>query len=74
MDPVQNNATMRKINALLANARHGTLTLQGPDGQTRVYGAGQAPHAMLHVHDMAVFDRAMKSGDIGFAEAYIDRL
>lgn len=74
LDPVQINATLRKINALLANARHGTLTLQGPDGQTRVYGSGQAPHAMLHVHDMAVFDRAMKSGDIGFAQAYIDRL
>ena len=60
---------MRKINALLVRARHGTLTLQAPDGQTRVYGSGQAPHAMLHVHDLKVFEMAMKSGDIGFAEA-----
>ena len=67
-------SAMRKIRALLANARHGTLTLQGPDGQTRVYGAGQAPHAMITVHDAAVFDLALKSGDIGFAEAYIQRL
>ena len=65
---------MRKINALLVRARHGTLTLQSPDGQTRVYGSGQAPHAMLHVHDPKVFELAMKSGDIGFAEAYIDRM
>ncbi|MEY2659946.1 MAG: hypothetical protein RLZZ123_1118 [Pseudomonadota bacterium] len=67
-------ASMRRIHALLARAQLGTLTLQDPDGQTRVYGQGQAPHAMIHVHDPAVFDLAMKSGDIGFAEAYIDRL
>ncbi|MEY2622189.1 MAG: hypothetical protein RIT26_2009 [Pseudomonadota bacterium] len=67
-------ASMQRIHALLARAQLGTLTLQDPDGQTRVYGAGQAPHAMIHVHDKAVFDLAMKSGDIGFAEAYIDRL
>ena len=67
-------AAMRKIKALLANARHGTLTLQGPDGQTRVYGSGQAPHAMITVHDAAVFELAFKSGDIGFAEAYIERM
>jgi cyclopropane-fatty-acyl-phospholipid synthase len=65
---------LRKIRALLTNARHGTLTLQSPDGQTRVYGAGQAPHAMITVHDAAVFDLILKSGDIGFAEAYIQRL
>ncbi len=65
---------LRKIRALLTNARHGTLTLQSPDGQTRVYGAGQAPHAMITVHDAAVFDWVLKSGDIGFAEAYIQRL
>jgi cyclopropane-fatty-acyl-phospholipid synthase len=67
-------AAMRKIKALLANARHGTLTLQGPDGQTRVYGTGQAPQAMITVHDAAVFELAFKSGDIGFAEAYIERM
>ncbi|MDI9330641.1 MAG: class I SAM-dependent methyltransferase [Alphaproteobacteria bacterium] len=65
--------SMRQIIALLAHARHGTLTLQEPDGQTRVYGAGQSPHAMINVHDPAVFDMALKSGDIGFAEAYIER-
>ena len=67
-------ASMRKIQSLLARARQGTLTLQGPDGATRVYGSGQAPHGMITVHDTAVFDLALKSGDIGFAEAYIERL
>lgn len=65
---------MRKIRVLLANARHGTLTMQGPDGQTRVHGSGDAPHAMIMVHDAVVFDMALKSGDIGFAEAYIQHL
>jgi cyclopropane-fatty-acyl-phospholipid synthase len=65
---------MRKIMALLANARHGTLTMQGPDGQTRVHGSGDAPHGMITVHDALVFDWALKSGDIGFAEAYIQNL
>jgi cyclopropane-fatty-acyl-phospholipid synthase len=65
---------MRKIQSLLARTHQGTLTLQGPDGATRVYGSGQAPHGMITVHDGAVFDLALKSGDIGFAEAYIERL
>jgi cyclopropane-fatty-acyl-phospholipid synthase len=65
---------MRKIMALLANARHGTLTLQDPDGQTSVHGSGESPHGMIMVHDASVFDMALKSGDIGFAEAYIQRL
>lgn len=68
------SASLRKIQSLLARARHGTLTLQGPDSDTRVYGSGQAPHGMITVHDPAVFDLALKSGDIGFAEAYINRL
>lgn len=68
------SAWMRQLDAMLARAEHGTLTLLGPDGQTRVYGRGQSPHATIHVHDMAVFQMAMKSGDIGFAQAYIDRL
>ena len=68
------SSAMRKIRALLANSRHGTLTLQTPEGQTRVYGSGQAPHGMITVHDTAVFEMTLKSGDIGFAEAYIQRL
>jgi cyclopropane-fatty-acyl-phospholipid synthase len=65
---------MRKIRALLANARHGTLTMQGSDGQTRVYGSGDSPHGMIMVNDASVFDMALQSGDIGFAEAYIQHL
>ena len=35
------------------------------------YGRGEQPRASLAVHDWSVFDAALKSGDIGFAESYI---
>jgi cyclopropane-fatty-acyl-phospholipid synthase len=74
LDARGSDATLRKIKSLLARSRHGTLTLQTPDGQTRVYGSGQLPHASLTVHDLRALEMALKSGDIGFAEAYIQRM
>ena len=60
----------RVVLGLLDALRHGTLDVQLPDGQTRRAGHGE-PHASLHVTDWNVFTRALKAGDIGFAEGFI---
>ena len=52
--------------------RHGTLTLQLPDGSHAALRHGDAartPACMLH--NWKVFGAALKSGDIGFAESFI---
>lgn len=50
----------------------GTLELVLPDGSHRRFGDGQAPRAALHLHDWHLCSAALKSGDIGFAESFID--
>ena len=62
----------RRALALLARLPHGTLDLQLPDGSHTRLGAGSEPRAMLRLHDWAACARALQSGDIGFAEGYID--
>ena len=62
----------RTVLRLLERLRHGTLNLQLPDGTQLRYGQGDQPMASLTVHDWSVFEAALKSGDIGFAEAYRD--
>ena len=64
-------AAARAALKLLQRLRHGSLTVQLPDGGVRHFGNGQAPHASLHLHTWAVCGAALKSGDIGFAESYI---
>ena len=66
-------ATARAVLSLLSRLQHGALDLQLPDGSTTRFGSGSA-HAHLRLHDWAVFGLALRSGDIGFAEAYIDGL
>jgi cyclopropane-fatty-acyl-phospholipid synthase len=56
---------------LLERLRHGTLNLQLPDGTQLRYGHGEQPVASLVLHDWAVFEATLKSGDIGFAEGYM---
>jgi cyclopropane-fatty-acyl-phospholipid synthase len=65
-------ASARVVLDLLARLAHGTVHLHLPDGSTITAGHGEAPTATLHVKDWRVFDRALHSGDIGFAEAFID--
>jgi cyclopropane-fatty-acyl-phospholipid synthase len=62
----------RTVLRLLERLSHGTLNLQLPDGTQLRYGQGDQPVASLTVHDWSVFEAALKSGDIGFAEAYRD--
>lgn len=69
-------AAARAVLRLLGALRHGVLDLQLPDGTQLRFGdaaaAAAAPRAAVRVLDWSVFARAIGSGDIGFAEAYID--
>jgi cyclopropane-fatty-acyl-phospholipid synthase len=53
----------------LLRACAGTLDVQLPDGSQAHFGSGQAPRAALRLHDWRMCSAALKSGDIGFAEA-----
>ncbi len=64
-------ASARTVFKLLQRLRHGTLTLQLPDGTVLQFGSGEQPAASLVLHNWAVFGAALKSGDIGFAESYM---
>ena len=67
-------AAARTVFALLKNLHHGTLDVQMPDGAQTRFGSGAAdePKAALRLIDWQVCSAALKSGDIGFAEAYIE--
>lgn len=69
--PERAPASARTVIRLLQQLRHGTLTLQLPDGSVQSVGDGQGLHASLHLHSWKPFAAALKSGDIGFAESYI---
>ncbi len=64
-------AAARSAFKLLSRLRHGTLTLQLPDGSTQRFGSGSAPTASLRLNNWNVCSAALRSGDIGFAESYI---
>jgi len=64
-------AAARSVFRLLQRLRHGSLTVQLPDGTMRRFGGDASPHATLHLHNWKVFSAALKSGDIGFAESFI---
>ena len=56
---------------MLLRLKHGTLTVQLPDGSLQRFGSGKAPLASLHLHNWSPCSAALHSGDIGFAESYI---
>ena len=72
-------AAARTILKLLQKLRHGSLTVQLPDGSMRHFGhhdplnihGTDAPAAAMTLKNWAVCGAALKSGDIGFAESYI---
>jgi cyclopropane-fatty-acyl-phospholipid synthase len=64
-------ASARSVLRLLQGLRHGTLTLQLPDGTVQQFGSGSQPAATLVLRNWDVFGAALKSGDIGFAESYM---
>jgi len=61
----------RAVLALLGRIGHGRVEVALPDGSLRALGGG-APVARLEVADWGVFGAALRRGDIGFAEAFID--
>jgi len=70
-------AAARMVLGLLRRLQVGTLDLQLPDGSTARFGqtgeSGQSGlRAALRLHDWGVCAAVLKSGDIGFAEGYID--
>ncbi|MBA4382495.1 MAG: SAM-dependent methyltransferase [Sideroxydans sp.] len=64
-------ARVKLILRVLAQIKHGALHLQLPDGEAMHFGDDSYP-ITLHLHDWKMFDAVMKSGDIGFAETFID--
>ncbi len=56
---------------LLQRMSTGTLAVSLPDGSLRVFGRGE-PQANLQIAEWSVFDDALKRGDVGFAQAWID--
>ena len=64
-------AAARTALKMLRRLKHGTLTLQLPDGSLQRFGSGLAPTASLHLHNWKPCGAALRSGDIGFAESYI---
>ena len=65
-------AAARAMFRLLKQLQVGTLDVQLPDGGQAHFGSGKEPRAALRLHDWSVCSAALKSGDIGFAEAYIN--
>jgi cyclopropane-fatty-acyl-phospholipid synthase len=68
-------AAARSALQLLQRLRHGSLTMQLPDGSMQVFGNhqqhGDAPTAAMTLKNWNVCAAALKSGDIGVAETYI---
>ena len=63
----------RLLLSLLARLRHGRLNLVVPGGQKFSFtGDLPGPDATIHLEDWQVFDDVTRSGDVGFAEAYLD--
>lgn len=61
----------RLVLRMLGGLRHGALTLVTPDGRRLRFGDHSTP-LVLHLHSWQALTRALRSGDIGFAEAWID--
>ena len=70
--PADAPAAARTTLSLLQRLKHGTLTVQLPGGTSQVFGNGKLPHAAITLKNWNVCSAALKSGDIGFAEGYID--
>ncbi|MFN4266556.1 MAG: class I SAM-dependent methyltransferase [Aquabacterium sp.] len=76
--PAQAPASARTVFKMLEKLAHGRLDVQWPDGQHSTFpsGAASGPHqelrATICLNNWKVFDRTLKSGDIGFAESFID--
>ena len=64
-------AKARFVLSMLNNLAVGELSLRLPQGKTLRFGEGQ-PKVEITVQSWELFDRVLASGDIGFAESYMD--
>ena len=64
-------ASAQIILKLLAKLRHGALHLRTPDGEMLAFG-NSGTVVRLEMKSWDLFSAALRSGDIGFAESYID--
>ncbi|OIR15472.1 cyclopropane-fatty-acyl-phospholipid synthase [mine drainage metagenome] len=64
-------ARARFILQLLSRLKHGALHLELPDGQISHFGDNSYP-VTLRLQDWSLCDAVLNSGDIGFAETFID--
>jgi cyclopropane-fatty-acyl-phospholipid synthase len=64
-------ASAQIILKLLGKLQHGALRLITPDGAVMMFGDGSHP-VTIELHTWDVFGAALRSGDIGFAAAFID--
>ncbi|MBI5924450.1 MAG: class I SAM-dependent methyltransferase [Aquabacterium sp.] len=75
--PADAPASARTVFRMLDKLAHGRLDIQWPDGRHSRFPA-HAPdtatslRATICLNNWRVFERTMKSGDIGFAESFID--
>jgi cyclopropane-fatty-acyl-phospholipid synthase len=63
--------TARWALRLLAAIHDGRVSVTFPDGQRATFGKGP-PHAVLTLANWNVFHAALRRGDVGFAETYLD--
>jgi cyclopropane-fatty-acyl-phospholipid synthase len=72
--PASAPAAARAAFRLLDRLQVGTLDLQLPDGSQLHFGQARsgAPRGAMRLDNWKVFGAALKSGDIGFAESWID--
>ena len=64
-------AAARAVFGLMKNLKHGSLTVQLPDGSSLNFGQDHEPRAAIRLRNWNPCAAALKSGDIGFAESYI---
>jgi len=64
-------AQMRFIGQLLRTLKHGALHIDFPNGSSVLFGDSSYP-VVLTLHNWNVATAVLKSGDIGFAESYIN--
>ncbi|KQW45766.1 MULTISPECIES: cyclopropane-fatty-acyl-phospholipid synthase family protein [unclassified Roseateles] len=62
----------RRVLALLGHLQHGSLDLQTPEGELLHFGGGREPRAAIRIVDWQTCAAAMTSGDVGFAESFVD--
>lgn len=66
------SSTLRAALATLPNIQNGALRLRLPEGRTLTFGDGKGPTAELVIADYRFARRVLFSGDIGFAEGWIE--